>query len=30
MYGKDAQFIDVQNVVQIAHTLNKMFLSKES
>jgi len=30
MYGKDAQFVDVQNVVQIAHTLNKMFLSKES
>lgn len=30
MYGKDAQFIDVANVTQIAHTLNKMFLSKES
>jgi hypothetical protein len=30
MYGRNAQFIDVQNVGQIAHTLNKMFLSKES
>lgn len=28
MYGKDAQFIDVQNVIHIAHTLNKKFLSK--
>lgn len=28
MYGKDAQFIDVQNIIQIAHTLNKKFLSK--
>lgn len=28
MYGKDAQFIDVQNIVQIAHTLNRKFLSK--
>lgn len=28
MYGKDAQFIDIQNVTQIAHTLNKKFLSK--
>lgn len=30
MYGKDSQFIDVQNVTQIAYTMNKMFLSKES
>jgi hypothetical protein len=30
MYGKDAQFIDIQNVIQIAHTLNKKFLSKEN
>jgi nitric oxide reductase activation protein len=30
MYGKDAQFIDTNNVVQIAHTLNKKFLSKAS
>lgn len=29
MYGKDAQFIDVQNVIQIALTLNRKFLSKE-
>lgn len=28
MYGKDAQFIDVQNVIQIAHTLNQKFLNK--
>lgn len=28
MYGKDAQFIDVKNVMQIAHSLNKKFLSK--
>lgn len=28
MYGKDAQFIDVHNIVQIAHTLNQKFLSK--
>lgn len=28
MYGKDAQFIDVKNIVQIAHTLNQKFLSK--
>jgi hypothetical protein len=30
MYGRDAQFVDVENVTQIAYTLNKMFLSKES
>ena len=30
MYGKDAQFIDVRNITQVAHTLNKKFLSKES
>lgn len=30
MYGRDAKFIDVQNITQIAYTLNKMFLSKES
>ena len=29
MYGKDAQVIDVHNVTEIAHTLNKKFLSKE-
>lgn len=28
MYGKDAQFIDVNNIIQIAHTLNTKFLSK--
>jgi nitric oxide reductase activation protein len=28
MYGKDAQFIDTKSVLQIAHTLNKKFLSK--
>ena len=28
MYGNDAQFIDTKNVVQIAHTLNRKFLSK--
>jgi hypothetical protein len=30
MYGKDAQFIDVKNIVQIAHSLNKKFLSKKT
>ncbi len=29
MYGKDAQFIDVENVTDIARTINKLFLSKE-
>jgi len=29
MYGRDAQFIDVQNVTEIARTINKLFLSKE-
>lgn len=29
MYGKDAQFIDVENVTQIAHTMNKKFLARE-
>jgi hypothetical protein len=29
MYGKDAQFIDVESVVEIARTINKLFLSKE-
>ena len=28
MYGRDAQFIDVQNVSDIARTINKLFLSK--
>jgi len=28
MYGKDAQFVDVKNVVKIAHSLNTKFLSK--
>jgi hypothetical protein len=28
MYGKDAQFIDTNSVIQIAHTLNRKFLSK--
>lgn len=28
MYGKDAQFIDVENVTDIARTINKLFLSK--
>jgi nitric oxide reductase activation protein len=30
MYGKDAQFIDVENVIQIAHTMNKKFLVREN
>jgi hypothetical protein len=30
MYGKDAQFIDICSITQVAHTLNKKFLSKES
>ncbi len=30
MYGKDAQFIDVSNVAQIAYTLNRKFLEKEA
>jgi len=29
MYGSDAQFIDVQNVMDIARTMNKLFLMKE-
>lgn len=29
MYGKDASFIDVNNVSKIANTLNAMFLKKE-
>lgn len=29
MYGKDAQFIDVQNVTQIAFTMNEKFLVKK-
>jgi len=29
MYGKDAQFIDVENVTDIARTINRLFLSKE-
>lgn len=29
MYGKDAQFIDVESVMDIARTINKLFLSKE-
>jgi uncharacterized protein with von Willebrand factor type A (vWA) domain len=28
MYGKDSQFIDVQNVSDIAKTINRLFLSK--
>ena len=30
MYGKDAQFIDVENVGQIAYTMNRRFLAKEN
>lgn len=30
MYGNDAQFIDVENVTDIARTINKLFLSKET
>jgi nitric oxide reductase activation protein len=30
MYGKDANFIDVSNITQIAHSLNKKFLAKAS
>jgi len=30
MYGKDAQFIDVENIMQVAHTMNQKFLSKEN
>jgi len=29
MYGKDAQFIDVENVMEIARTINKLFLLRE-
>jgi hypothetical protein len=29
MYGKDSQFIDVTNVMDIAKTMNKLFLSKD-
>jgi hypothetical protein len=28
MYGKDAYFIDVNNITKIAHTMNKKFLEK--
>ncbi len=28
MYGKNAQFIDVENVVEIAKTMNELFLTK--
>lgn len=30
MYGNDAQFIDIENVTDIARTINKLFLSKET
>ncbi len=30
MYGKDAHFIDVSSIVQVAHTMNQKFLSKEN
>jgi hypothetical protein len=30
MYSKDANFIDVSNITQIAHSLNKKFLAKAS
>lgn len=29
MYGNDAQFIDVENVTDIARTINRLFLTKE-
>lgn len=29
MYGKDSRFVDVTNIVEIARTLNKKFLSKD-
>jgi len=29
MYGKDSQFIDVTNVMEIAKTMNKLFLMKD-
>ena len=28
MYGKDASFINVTNVMEVAKTMNKMFLTK--
>ena len=28
MYGKDASFINVTNVFEVAKTMNKMFLDK--
>jgi hypothetical protein len=28
MYGRNAQFIDVENITQISHTLNKRFLTR--
>jgi len=30
MYGKDAQFVDVTSVHQIAKTMNQMFLEKNN
>ena len=30
MYGQDARFIDVTNIVSVAKTLNDMFLSSSS
>jgi hypothetical protein len=30
MYGQDARYIDVTNIVSVAKTLNDMFLSSTS
>lgn len=30
MYGKSAQFIDVENLVELAKTMNRLFLSKDT
>jgi hypothetical protein len=30
MYGKDAHFIDVESITQVAYTMNQKFLSKEN
>ena len=29
MYGKDASFVDVDNVIKVSNTLNAMFLKKD-
>jgi hypothetical protein len=30
MYGQDASFVDVTNIIGIAKTMNQMFLEKQN